>query len=395
MLRNGGANMLPSIRRLGLIALTGASFAFATPGNAAAPGPLVPEQPVSLTETATAPSAAPFVSTAPTAEHGSALATPTGTAGQQTAGDRVAPLSSAAPSATPNAAVEPPQSAASPAPSGGSEQSGADFNQTLNNQIKGWLNALAEQKEFSRFKHAVYGIEPLGPGTHAWLVTVREGQTDVGYLVVTYGPEGKLALGEYGAGSYPLFSLNTLRESLAQRELLASIPDYATTAVKYYLGPLESFWSLTITEEPYYFDAKTGEPLPNLSDLVASLPVSPPSGENLLPQLASPATTEAANRISLALTVPAFDPMDNAGWLAAPPLPLDRFATFTAQLQQPEPLTYVAWLYNKLALFPLAVTGAQEWSDGSAFFAVDQEGRRYLPFGTNAAAHFSVTSHAR
>lgn len=395
MLRNGGANMLPSIRRLGLIALTGASFAFATPGNAAAPGPIVPEQPVHLIETATAPSATPFNSTAPTAEDGSALATPAETAGQPTAGDLTAPLSSPVPSAAPNAPVATPVPSASPSASSGSEQGSADFNQTLNNQIKGWLSALAEQKEFSRFKHAAYGIEPLGPGTHAWLVTVREGQTDVGYLVVTYGPEGKLALSEYGAGSHPLFSLNTLRESLTQRELLASIPNYATTAVKYYLGPLESFWSLTIAEEPYYFDAKTGEALPNLGDLVASLPSSPPGSEIQLPGLPSPATKESASRISLALEVPAFDPMDNAGWLTAPPLPLNRFATFTAQLQQPQPLTYVAHLYNKLALFPLAVTGAQEWADGSSYFAVEQDGRRYLTFGQGTAAHFAVTAQSR
>jgi len=338
------------IRRLGLIALTGASFAFATPGNAAAPGPLAAEPLLSLSESA--------VSVTP-----------------------------------PNAQAEPPAPAVSA--SAGPEQGAADFDQTLNSRIKTWITALAEQKEFSRFKQAGYAVEPLGPGTHAWLVTVREGKTDVGYLIVTYGPDGKLALSEYGAGSYPLFSLNTLRESLTQRELLSSIPDYATTAVKYYLGPLESFWSLTIAKEPFYFDAKTGEALPNLSDLVASLPSSPSGDETQLPQLPPSATKEAASRISLALEVPIFDPMDNAGWLTAPPLPLDRFATFTAQLQQPRPLTYVARLYNKLALFPLAVTGAQEWTDGSAFFAVEQEGRRYVPFGPNAAAHFSVSAQTR
>ncbi|MCL6457158.1 MAG: hypothetical protein K6T85_04045 [Gorillibacterium sp.] len=373
------------IRQWGMAALVSTNLLIVTPSNAAAPGPdhltlsRIADPLQAITVSVTAPSKEPNTSVPPGNTNHS-LATPVAT-----------------PSETPDGVAD-----ARPI---SKDRINKDFSTELDSKIKGWIEALSTEPGFAAWKKSSYVMEPLGPGTHAWLVTLRDGETEVGYMIVSYDPEGKIELTEYGPGPNPLFSLVTLRESLSQRGLLASIPQYETTAIRYYLGPLEAFWLLRIAGEPYYFDAKSGETLPDLTKL---LPVqSPPSLEapsslelldsqssikkSSVVQASISELISPADKVMKQLLTESFDPYDDAGWIVDKPMPLTHFAALADLLQEHKKVIYTIKVYAKQALFPFAVRSTHHWLSENNYFAVEQEGLRYLPFNQLKIGHFYVS----
>ncbi|WNQ09690.1 hypothetical protein MJA45_18930 [Paenibacillus aurantius] len=249
----------------------------------------------------------------------------------------------------------------------------ADFDK----QVAEWIRSLSAEPGFEAWLGAKWERVPLGPGTHSWLVTVLGSDGEAGYLVVHAAADGSLVLGEYGTGDKPLFSMRTLYQSMMQHALLPSSLTYEEFAGStryrkermYLLGP-ESFWKVTSGSEIYYFDAKSGDRLLDLTKLNPGARQAPEGG---LVQSSRPA--QVTGRLSLE----AFDPFLLVRWVSGQPLAVTDPASLKKTLTASSSMTYNAKLFNNQALYPFAVTGYQEWSDATLYVALDQEGTRYLP----------------
>ena len=87
------------------------------------------------------------------------------------------------------------------------------------------------------------------------------------------------------------------------------------------------------------------------------------------------------------LTEP-FDPLDDAGWIVENPTPIKDIAALTNQLRTDKKVTFTIKLYAQKALFPFAVRGTHHWLSGSSYFAVEQQGPRYVSFNLKKIGHF-------
>lgn len=94
---------------------------------------------------------------------------------------------------------------------------------SVGEQVQKWIDDLSAQKPFAQWKAANFKLYPLGPGQNGWvaILTRDDDETEIGYLVVSATQDGGYELMEYGTGSYPLFSLKTLWNTLQQNMLIA------------------------------------------------------------------------------------------------------------------------------------------------------------------------------
>jgi hypothetical protein len=91
----------------------------------------------------------------------------------------------------------------------------------LKSAIQAWITGLSNEPGFEAWKKATWESLPVGPGTHSWLVVLRKDNLEVGYLIVGAMEDGKhYKLLEYGLGPQPLFSFNTLYQSMMQQALI-------------------------------------------------------------------------------------------------------------------------------------------------------------------------------
>ncbi|RAV05113.1 hypothetical protein [Paenibacillus sp. YN15] len=241
--------------------------------------------------------------------------------------------------------------------------------------IRSWLDTLSDEPGFEGWAAATWTVYPLGPGTHSWVVLLQADSREVGYLVLTADGDG-YRLQEYGQGDYPLFSMNTLHRTLAQRGLISeSIPSYTVTRL--YAAPLQGVWRVEVAaEEPLYLDAKTGEELPVLDSWVTEQP----TGDSAPPSAESPAAQPGT--LSGVLIKRAFDPLLKPVWIKGNPQPAVDFASWrTGPVAAEEtPVTYLGKWFGGKALYPLAVTGYHEWSRAGPFIRLEHEGSRFVPY---------------
>jgi len=275
----------------------------------------------------------------------------------------------------------PDDSSASP-----TEDDSSDRSSQLDEHIRDWIAMLAKQPAFSEWSDAEYETYPLGPGTHSWVVLLIKNGNEIGYLVVTSDKDGQLSLSEYGAGDKPLFSLQTLYQSMMQREIISNytLSEFAAEPLlqkeRYYEGPLESFWKVTLRHDTFYFDAKTGERMPVLETIAEREHAEPAAYGGLT-------VKQAAIEEQTAVTP--FDPNENPTWIAGTPLSFTTIDDLKRELAQTQELTYSAKLLGGQAIYPLAVTGFTIYSGGVAYLAVDHDGDRYVPYQHMAAlGHF-------
>ncbi|WP_409345837.1 hypothetical protein [Paenibacillus sp. MBLB4367] len=266
------------------------------------------------------------------------------------------------------------------------QNGGANEPIPLDEHIRGWIAMLSKQSAFSEWKDAEWETFPLGPGTHSWVVLLKKNGSEIGYLIVTSDKEGNLSLTEYGTGNKPLFSMQTLYQSMMQREIIANytLTEFAAEPLlekeRYYFGPLESFWKVTLRHDTFYFDAKTGERMPRLEELAEKQEAESAAYGGLTGSLAE---------VNEQTAVTAFDPNDRAAWIQGNPLSLSTIDDLKRELAQTGELTYRAKLLAGQATYPLAVTGYTVFSNGIAFLAVDHDGDRYVPYREMAAkGHF-------
>jgi hypothetical protein len=253
---------------------------------------------------------------------------------------------------------------------------------SLNEAVNRFFQQLAAQKGFESWQQATWTSYPLGPGSHGWVILVKSNGQEIGYMIVHAAQEGTYQLTEYGNGEYPLFSFQTLYQTLMQQELIPS------SLVRWYVSPLQAVWELTLegnSGEPLYIDAKTGELLPLTKDVLQESMLSGSMNAFTKP--------EPAHTIIETGTTAPFDPYAKLPWVVEPGETGGQvhhpYQELKADLVSQRRLTFAAELFDGRITVPLAVTGFQEWSDSSRYMRVHQDDERFLPFeAMDAAGYF-------
>lgn len=277
-----------------------------------------------------------------------------------------------------------------------------------------WIRTIADEHQIVPWKDADFTIEPLGPGTHAWLVHVLDQGQPVGYLIITALKDGGFRLAEYGIGERPIFHLDTLRSSLVQTGLVSSevtlqelskwleVPDQKnqkssqkTVAIdppelietpstnpeivepqifieRHYLYPFAVYWKVKHKElkQSFYFDAVTGEQYPLTKD-PGSKTTSVPDIEYVPTQL-----EELKDRLQL----PLFDPYEDLGWIVEQPLHIKSVSDVLDPLREKQRLTLTVELYDRTVLLPYPIIGFAHWERSEAYILISKDDvHRYVP----------------
>ncbi|WP_019636387.1 hypothetical protein [Paenibacillus fonticola] len=271
------------------------------------------------------------------------------------------------------------------------------------------ISKLSGSKPFTDWSGARPEFQPLGPGMHAWLVTLNREGKPVGYLIIGARPSGGYALIEYGAGPEPLFDTDALQQALAAESSLythsASSPaDKALQAEHLqiehlYAGPVLAEWRIINRSSQakggqvqiqaqaayddalalQYRDARNADPLPDNEAFWQKLLAAP---LQLSSAIVSSGTTMAAPKPPT-ITADSFDPNDNLLWLASDKLQLTASA-LTRELSERKSLVFAARSDDRNYTLPLPVYGYQIWGQGG-----DAAGERvYVMTGSDASPRF-------
>lgn len=260
-------------------------------------------------------------------------------------------------------------------------------------QIDQWAEQLGTQQPFAGITEAAREVIPLGPGLHGWLVTfTNTAGVPIAYMVVHAKPEGGFVLGEYGAGRYPLFSLELLYQALVQQELITTsyvkfkeaMANKLLQAERIYGGPFQAMWKIELLDgEQLWLDAKTGEELPALGAVQTAelLETSFEGGDS------NEATVQHGlsnvRQLTTAFGNTAFDPFHTMPWLTRPPI-ASSFASLQRQLDSHEQVRYISETHDELYLYILPILGYQIWDKASPYMAMQQKGLRFIPLSALA-----------
>jgi len=242
--------------------------------------------------------------------------------------------------------------------------------------VNQFIEHVAAQAGFESWRQASWTSQPLGPGTHGWIILLQSGGQEIGYMVVHAAGPDTYRLTEYGLGPYPLFSLQTLYRSLVQLELISS--DY--TLERLYLDPLHAVWQVTARDQQapgiVYIDAKTGEQLP-----LDSIGIAHPNPMPPLAGLVKPFTNvQPAHTITASEQLPPFDVYGRLSWVGKTPPAAPPFDTLKEWLAEGQRVVVTTEPFGKRIMVPFPVTGYQVWSGGEAFIRVQQDDDRFIPF---------------
>jgi hypothetical protein len=257
-------------------------------------------------------------------------------------------------------------------PAAAAQQSTAAY-EPLQQQAKRWVDELAVQSSFAKWKSSTLDISPIGPGTHSWLVLVKHNTQTVGYLIIHAVEAGGYQLGEYGVGSQPLFDGRTISRSIKQLELLKP----ADSVEALYVHPLLAAWKVTSGSSSDFADAASGEALPaQPKDWLKASETKLPSAERL--QI----TGNAALLKHVAL--PSFNTFDKMPWLTSQPLSVSSksYSSLFAQINNKEQLRYTAELFEGQMLYVWSVVGYNKWNSGHIYIGLETENsdeRRFIP----------------
>ncbi len=255
----------------------------------------------------------------------------------------------------------------------------------LAEQAEAWRAALSAQPEFSGWKGARAVIEPLGPGTHSWLVTLDKAGRTAGYMIINARQPDGYSLGEYGAGSYPLFSSALLQKKLKEQNVAAA------QLTRLYASPAAAVWRIVSQDrEVVYADAWTGEILPiSDGDWAKQLNTLSSSDANdsgnekkttlaLSPSSAAPPSKTA---VAYARTLRSSDPMQRLSWLVSKPIGSPTSGSLASILKSGRPLDYASELYAGKVLQVWQAAGLHRWTTGQAyasFVNTESAAKRYI-----------------
>lgn len=265
----------------------------------------------------------------------------------------------------------------------GTVASAANLNpapQELRSFAEETVRRLAGTAPFTAWSDAKTIIEPLGPGTHSWLVSVQPsgaapGSDTSGYLIISATDNGEYMLVEYGIGPESLYNLSALlttKPSVQTKTQSANMMKIE----KLYAGPTLALWKLSSLDSKLkpmqFFDAANGELLPETSDSWKSQAAdySPPS-------LAAGSRRQGLSPENPVYTGSGFDPYDNILWMTKKAMTIKK-QSFDNLLQAAERLLFVSAGPKRTYSVPLPVFGYQTWT-------ADRESITYALTGTESS----------
>lgn len=254
----------------------------------------------------------------------------------------------------------------------------------MEEQIRSWIGTLAKEKDFEAWSDSAWDIYPLGPGTHSWVVLLRSQGTELGYMVVSSTEDGGYKLMEYGTGENPLFSMKTLYHSMVQRGMISDTLSYVSflqaspvSLTRWYVPPLQAVWQIDGGEVPRFFDAKTGEELPDIGEWLRTRTKG--TGPGITGNASIPV---ADQRLSETFQWEPHDPFIRPAWLKGNPMDAPTFAEWKKAASSPEArMVYSGKWYGGIALYPLAVSGYHVWPGETPYIRLEHQGSRYVSFG--------------
>ncbi|WP_028986983.1 hypothetical protein [Thermicanus aegyptius] len=244
------------------------------------------------------------------------------------------------------------------------ESSGNSLNEhweeTFTRQTHAWIEELIQKGGvFSSWRDGKISKEPLGPNSRTWLVTIRKGESKVGYLVIGEDDQGHFLLLEYGTDGNSLFDEDTLSSYYPDTK--------ATKKEKIYQG-ISSYFLVKGNGEERVFDAKTTEAIP---EEWSGMEVRTPTDDlhNLGPPLSPKEMTQSS--------VAERKEMEGA-------FPIEAILKKRRKVDEPKEIilnhTYldIRIRHGKIHLL-LPVVGFHRWDQEIYYIALDQEGYRFLP----------------
>lgn len=227
---------------------------------------------------------------------------------------------------------------------------------------------LAMDEPFRAWQGATFGYHPLGPGSHGWLVLVKNGEVQHGYMVISVSEQGAYTLSEYGAGIDNLpYSLNDLRRFLAQHGLIATLSEPFEYSACY--APMLPYWRVKLAGETFYISALDPEWLPwdgqreaqALAGTISGAIVQEPSAA-ATPSVPAPALlAEGQDGTATPPQNLQAGPASDLLWLTAAPLPELPATDAAAELAAQTPFFRSAGK-NDLYAAPFALSGGQLWA---------------------------------
>lgn len=248
------------------------------------------------------------------------------------------------------------------------------------------IQDLSQHQPFTHWKGAEPVIEPLGPGTHSWLVTIldQEGNTKgstSGYLIISVTASGEYKLIEYGIGPDSIYAKSTLENALSESGIHSNKWDI----IPLYSGPVLAEWTIRTkgaTQHGLYWDAVTGELLPENEaswNIQAPSYIPPDSalGNKGIDQIGHTTTTISEPFVHSA---DSFDPYDNMLWITGQAINVNQ-ESFENIIKKKKRLVFVTTGDNRTYSIPLPIYGYQKWSNkaGSTL---------YLMSGTTSSLRF-------
>lgn len=246
----------------------------------------------------------------------------------------------------------------------------------VSHQAHAFAKQIAAQPQFAEWENAELTITALGPGTHSWLVLVKEQKTIIGYMVLNATEAGGFQLGEYGISSEPLFGGDSLQHSMLQLGLENGADNVNMERI--YVHPLLAAWKISSGNTDFYTDAASGEQLPitNTSWDAAS---KDEQAQAALYQ------AHVEHKLQKSFSLPSFDPFAKLPWLTSKPLIVNpvKYSSLLVKINGQQQLRYVAERFDGQMLYAWSVVGYHNWTSGHAYIALeaDEESglRRFIP----------------
>lgn len=242
--------------------------------------------------------------------------------------------------------------------------------QQLETFTKQTIEDLAQHIPFNSWQDADVVYTPLGPGTHSWLVTLKDDKKPLGYIIITSDDHGGYILSEYGIGSELPYSLaplkNTLASTVILQENMQKKQDKSPTLpkgsnIKALYSSVAPYWKITLKDKkPIYVHAVTYEIIPDPPSTKA--PLAPMKDNALSLNLTSGKNTWSSGTV---ITTKADqDPYQNLMWLSKKALPIRTEKDLVSHLpaESQTSLVYTADKQNAAYGAPFHVTGWQRWT---------------------------------
>ncbi|MGE7270189.1 hypothetical protein ACQKK5_01895 [Brevibacillus panacihumi] len=241
----------------------------------------------------------------------------------------------------------------------------ANWDAQFQARIQEWMKAIAERDpQFTQWRNARTEVQTLGANQHQWLVSIKQAEQQVGYMVVGETPDPaqqpQFVLLEYGVGDYILFD-----DAFAPREVAAE-PVYDGFASHWLIAQNPS-------SPPQMINAKTGEVYPSAFH----------ANEPVMSKLSPDSVVHEGGRLTQTriLKSGSQNPFDQIGWMHQ--LYANKRISWGQLWQQnaeQSRVTYTVPLYHEQVLAPYVVASLHLWNDESPYVGVWDEGLRFVPF---------------